>query len=424
MVFVFLIDWRFALLVCAGGLFTNFVYTRIYKRTKKESSILSKKNSSYHGFIIQYITNFKYLKATGFLARYSQKLKRNIKDIEVTNKKIGILNAQIAGSREPLLIIVVCSVILIQVYTFNGQLASILMSLLLFYRALTALIGFQNYYNNFLANSGSLENMVLFEEELNRGRDKEGSEEINQFEKSIALQNLSFRYNNNVSILKDISLMIKKNQTVAFAGESGSGKTTLVNLICGLIPASQGEILIDNFNILSLNKQSYQARIGYISQEPVIFNDTIFNNITFWAEPSEENKTKFHEAIRKASIHTFVAGLKKKEQTVLGNNGVNLSGGQKQRISIARELYKDIDILILDEATSALDSETEKEIQQNIDELKGKYTILIIAHRLSTIKNADQVYLMERGEIIGNGSFNELIESSERFKRMVELQEI
>lgn len=424
MIFVFLIDWKFALLVCVGGLFTNIVYTSIYKKTKKESSELSKRNSNYHGFIIQYISNFKYLKATGFLSRYSAKLKKSIKDIEVTNKKIGFLNAQIVGSREPLLIIVVCSVILIQVYTFNGELASILMSLLLFYRALTALIGFQNYYNSFLGDSGALDNMVLFEEELKRGRDQEGSEEIKQFEKSILLRDLSFGYNSGDLILNGINLTIEKNQTVAFAGESGSGKTTLVNLVCGLIPPSQGELWIDDFNILALNKQSYQARIGYISQEPVVFNDTIFNNVTFWAEPTEENKEKFQEAIRKASIHTFVAGLKEKEDTFLGNNGINLSGGQRQRISIARELYKDIDILILDEATSALDSETEKEIQYNIDQLKGKYTILIIAHRLSTIKNADQVYLMDKGEIIGNGSFSELIKSSERFKKMVELQEI
>lgn len=424
MVFVFLIEWKFALLVCAGGLFTNIVYTTIYKKTKKESLELSKRNSSYHGFIIQYITNFKYLKATGFLSRYSQKLKVNIKDIEATNKRIGILNAQITGSREPLLIIVVCAVILIQVYTFHGQLASILISLLLFYRALTALIGFQNYYNTFLGNSGSLENMELFEEELRRGKEQEGSKEIKQFNKSIALQDLSFNYGTESSILKGINLTIEKDQTVAFAGESGSGKTTLVNLICALIPPSKGEIRIDDFNIFELNKLSYQSRIGYISQEPVIFNDTIFNNVTFWAEPTEENMKRFDEAIRKASIHTFVADLKGKKDTYLGNNGINLSGGQRQRISIARELYKDIDILILDEATSALDSETEKEIQHNIDQLKGKYTILIIAHRLSTIKNADKVYLMDKGEIIGSGSFNELIKSSERFKKMVELQEI
>jgi subfamily B ATP-binding cassette protein MsbA len=125
-----------------------------------------------------------------------------------------------------------------------------------------------------------------------------------------------------------------------------------------------------------------------------------------------------------ASIYDFVETLQGKEDALLGNNGINLSGGQRQRISIARELYKDVEILILDEATSALDSETENEIQQNIDALKGKYTVLIIAHRLATIKNADIIYLMDKGIITGQGNFEELTATSPRFKRMVELQEI
>src|SRR5690554_5091930 len=220
------------------------------------------------------------------------------------------------------------------------------------------------------------------------------------------------------------TLFRSKNQSVAFVGESGSGKTTLVNLISGLLKPNKGQVKIDGTNLDELKKSSYQSRIGYIAQEPVIFNDTIFNNVTFWAEPTEENKTKFYEAITKASIAEFIGTLKNKENTLLGNNGINLSGGQKQRISIARELYKDIDILILDEATSALDSETEKEIQTNIDALKGNYTILIIAHRLSTIKNTDMVYLMDKGKIVGQGNFAQLAQNSERFRKMVELQEI
>ena len=125
-----------------------------------------------------------------------------------------------------------------------------------------------------------------------------------------------------------------------------------------------------------------------------------------------------------ASLVEFVKGLKAQEQTLLGNNGINLSGGQRQRISIARELFKDVEILILDEATSALDSETENEIQQNIEALHGNYTLIIIAHRLATIKNADTIYLMSKGQIIGKGSFKELTQQSNQFKRMVELQEI
>ena len=207
-------------------------------------------------------------------------------------------------------------------------------------------------------------------------------------------------------------------------GESGAGKTTLANVICGLLPPNKGEVVTNNQLIYNSNLDSFRSKVGYITQEPVIFDDTIFNNVTFWAEKTPENLEKFHNAMNMVSMKSFVENLDRQEDTPLGNNGVLISGGQKQRISIARELYKDIDLLIMDEATSALDSETEKYIKDNIDLLHGKFTIVIIAHRLSTIKNVDRVYLLEKGEILDSGSYNELIEKSARFKRMVELQEV
>lgn len=423
-IFVFMVDWRFALLVCIGGGITNLLYGSIYKKTKQLSAELTKNNSGYQGLIIQYIANFKYLKATGFLKQYATKLKNKIREIEENSKKIGVLNARVTALREPMLIGVVCLVILVHIFILKGHLASVMISLLFFYRALTALMNLQNRYNSFLGVSGSLDNITKFEKELKQGAEKDGTIEFTRLSHSIEVQNVDFGYDEPNGILKQLNLKINKNQSVAFVGESGSGKTTLVNLISGLLNPNNGQIKIDGTNLNSLRKSSYQSRIGYIAQEPVIFNDTIFNNVTFWAEPTEENKIKFYDAVKRASIFEFIDSLKKKEDTLLGNNGINLSGGQKQRISIARELYKDIDILILDEATSALDSETEKEIQTNIDALKGQYTILIIAHRLSTIKNADVVYLMDKGKIIGSGNFEELVESSERFRKMVELQEI
>lgn len=424
MVFVFLIDWSFALLVMAGGLITNFLYSAIFKKTKEESIRLSNQNSDYHKSIIQYITNFKYLKATGFLNSYTKKLQEDIVTIEGTNRKIGMLNALVSGLREPILIIVVCLVIVFKVYVLDGQLSSILISLLLFYRALTQLLSFQSSYNAFMSNSGALVNISSFENELTTAKEKDGEKQFEKFSSNLTLKQVDFGYQANDLILKDINLTIPKNQSIAFVGESGSGKTTLVNVLSGLLPITNGSFQIDGNEIQTIQKESYQRRIGYIAQEPVIFNDTIFNNVTFWAKPTADNIKRFQKAIEQAAVSGFISELPKKEQTLLGNNGINLSGGQKQRISIARELYKDIDILILDEATSALDSETEKEIQYNIDALQGKYTILIIAHRLSTVKNVDYLYLMDRGEIISEGNFMELVEKSERFKRMVELQEI
>src|SRR5699024_9108400 len=152
-----------------------------------------------------------------------------------------------------------------------------------------------------------------------------------------------------------------------------------------------GEIWVDRQLMKNLNKQTFQKHIGYVSQDPVIFNDTIYNNITFWDEPTPKNLKRFEKAVEQASLIDFLNQQPLGKETELGNNGIKLSGGQKQRVSIARELYKDIDILILDEATSALDSETENAIQESIDALQGKYTLLVVAHRLATIRNVDEV---------------------------------
>ena len=225
-------------------------------------------------------------------------------------------------------------------------------------------------------------------------------------------------------MLKGVNLKINKNSTVAFVGESGSGKTTLINLIVGLLPVESNSLNIDGVDSNTINYKSFQKRIGYITQEPVIINDTIFNNVTFWDEKSEANIERFWKSLEKASILEFVNEQPGLEDEELGANGVNLSGGQRQRISIARELYRDIDILIMDEATSALDTETEKLIQQNIDALKGKYTILMISHRLSTVKSADQVILLDKGKIVDSGTYESLLKSSPQFEKMVALQEL
>jgi ABC-type multidrug transport system fused ATPase/permease subunit len=371
--------------------------------------------------IIQHISNYKYLKATGSLEAYGKKLIAGVEHIEENNRRIGVLSAIVKGSREPLIISVVCAVIYIQISVLASPLGPILISLLFFYRALAALMGMQTAWNYFLGNSGSLENMTVFSKMLKDNAEKTGAVKVARFDESLQLNNVSFGYK-ETNILRNINLKVDKNETIAFVGESGSGKTTVVNILAGLFRVDGGEMTIDGRNRNDINVVSYQERVGYITQDAVIFNDTLFNNITFWSEPNAENRARFENAVKKASLTDFINAHPDKENAVLGNAGVNLSGGQKQRISIARELYKDIDILIMDEATSALDSETERTIQDNIEELKGKYTMLIVAHRLSTIKNADRIVYMKNGEIVKIDTFKGLVENIPSFKRMVELQ--
>jgi subfamily B ATP-binding cassette protein MsbA len=421
--FAFFVDTQFALLVSVGGLLTNILYKQIYKRTKGKSKEFTSDSHSYQGQIIQHVANFKYLKATDLVNIFSDRLKKSILAIENSRKKMGIYSAILEAAREPMLIFVVASVIIIQTQLLNASLGPIILSLLFFYRALTALLNLQNSWNRFLEVSGSVENVRSFQNELNRNQSQNGTIKIANLSDNIELKNASFIYE-NTPILSNINLNIIKNETLAFVGESGSGKTTLVNILAGLMPVDEGGMFIDGQKVSELDIRSYQSRIGYITQEPVIFSDTIFNNVTFWDEFSDQNYERFQYALKRASILDYVEKLPKTYNTMLGSNGVNLSGGQKQRISIARELYKNIDILIMDEATSALDTETESSIQENIDALKGEYTLLIVAHRLSTIKNADRIVLMKEGEIENIGNYADLVQNNKEFERMVKLQEL
>lgn len=422
-VLAFFANPQFALLVAIGGGITNLLYSNIFKRTKRISVTLTSLGHNYQGLLIQSVAFFKYLKATARMKLYASKLKLSIHEIQKNNRKIGMIAAFLESSREPLIIVVVACVILVQTTVFHQSLGLIILSLLFFYRSLNYLMLVQTNWNSFLAVSGSLENIDSFIKDLNNNQDVEGKNTEWSFKNAIALEHVSFSYGEN-TVLKDINLEIRKNETIAFVGESGSGKTTLVNILSGLMPVNSGALKVDDVNFKDINISSFQNKIGYITQEPIVFNDTIFNNVTFWADNTPENKVRFWEALKKAAIYDFVNELPEKENAPLGNNGVMVSGGQKQRISIARELYKDIEILIMDEATSALDSETELSIQENIDLLKGKCTILIVAHRLSTVKNADRIVLLNKGVVEGVDSFSGLINRSENFKRMIALQEI
>ncbi len=419
----FLANPEFALLVAVAGGLTNFLFSKIYRNTKQQSGALVQSNSRFQGLLIQMVAFFKYLKATGSVSGYSNYLKQQVDAIEQSNRRINLMLAVATGIREPLIVGVVVGVILLQVNVLGGALGAILLSLVLFYRALTSVMTVQSEYNNYLALSGSLFHMEAFIEELQQHKETQPVLPFPGLTTGMECRQVSFSYSQTL-VLRSIDLRIDKNETIALVGESGSGKTTLMNMLSGLIRPTKGEISIDGRDLFAYNLPSYQQRIGYITQEPVIFDDTVFNNVTFWAEPTPENLQRCWQALEQASVSDFVRTLPDQLQARLGYNGINLSGGQKQRISIARELYKEVDFLFMDEATSALDSETEKMIQENIDQLKGRYTILIIAHRLSTIKNADKVVVMKEGKIDTIGTYQNLIQQSGSFKRMVELQEL
>ena len=245
--------------------------------------------------------------------------------------------------------------------------------------------------------------------------------EINSFDHNIEIKNISFSYENDV-VINNLNLTIPKGSSVALVGQSGSGKSTLANLICRFYDTQKGEICFDNTDIKNLKKESLRKMIGLVTQDSILFNDTIKNNLLIAKEDATNDE--IINCLKVANAWEFVKKLPKKIDTNIGDSGNKLSGGQKQRLSIARAVLKNPPILVLDEATSALDSESEKLVQTALDNLMKDKTSIVIAHRLSTIQNSEKIIVLEKGQIIESGKHKELMKKDGVYSNLVKMQSI
>jgi len=253
-------------------------------------------------------------------------------------------------------------------------------------------------------------------------RDGEHPVSISDFNHAIEYRNVSFAYHKGGTgwVLKNIDIKIEKGKTIALVGQSGSGKTTLVDLLPRFYDLESGEIFVDGENIKDYRIRDLRSLMGIVSQESILFNDTVYNNIAFGMPSAKEEEVV--SAARIAHAHDFISEMKDGYQTNIGDRGGKLSGGQRQRISIARAILKNPPILILDEATSALDTESERLVQDALTHLMKNRTTLVIAHRLSTIQFADEIIVMHKGEIIQRGRHDELLIAGGAYKRLYDLQ--
>ena len=247
------------------------------------------------------------------------------------------------------------------------------------------------------------------------------AKELRSFTHSIELKNVSFGYD-DTSILKNINLTIEKGKTIALVGSSGAGKSTLADLIPRFIDPTGGEVLIDGINIKNYTLHSIRSQMGIVTQEAILFNDTIASNISLGmndAQPAE-----IEAAARIANAHDFIVQKEEGYNTNIGDRGSKLSGGERQRMTIARAVLKNPPILILDEATSSLDTESERLVQDAINNLMSNRTSIVIAHRLSTIRHADEIIVLQKGEIVERGTHDSLIAQNGFYKRLVDMQEV
>ena len=250
--------------------------------------------------------------------------------------------------------------------------------------------------------------------------EKENAKHLLPVRKSIEFRNVSFGYGASKKVLSNIHLHVMSGEIVAIVGPSGVGKTSLVNLLPRFYDASEGDVLIDGVNVRDVTVKSLRDQIGIVTQETILFNDTISANIAYGR--SSTPQADIEKAARIANAHEFILRLPLKYQTVVGDRGFRLSGGERQRISIARAVLKNPPVLILDEATSALDSESEVLVQQAIHNLMLGRTVLVIAHRLSTIKDAHRIVVLHEGGIAEVGRHDELMQNNGLYKRLFELQ--
>lgn len=249
--------------------------------------------------------------------------------------------------------------------------------------------------------------------------EKPGALQLHDFKSKIVYENVSFAYN-SIPVLKNICLEVEKGKTVALVGRSGSGKTTLVDLLPRFYDVSEGRVTIDGTDLSQLQIKSLRDLIGYVNQEPILFNDTFFNNIAFGKADATEAEVV--NAAKIANAHEFIIETENGYQTTIGDRGDKLSGGQKQRLSIARAVLKNPPILILDEATSSLDTESERLVQDALFKLMQNRTSLVIAHRLSTIKNADTICVLHKGKIVEMGNHEELMAANGRYTKLHKMQ--
>ena len=390
------------------------------RRSKQYGSLLNREQKTYAIKVIETLNGIRLIKSVSTENREYKQLRKLMLSLENIALKAKMNSALIAPVNEVTSIITVISILLLGRTLFVDQVANLsailLTYLLVLFRLLPMVSGINGTRNQIAKGSASFDMAVDLWRRDNKPIMKPGSIPFQKVRRKIHFNKISFSYPGNSNlVLKNVDVSVPKGRTLALVGGSGAGKSTFADLLPRFYDPISGSITIDGIDLREFDITSLRRKTGIVSQTTHLFNDTVRNNI-FYARP-DATEDEMIQAAKQANAYDFIMELPKQWETEIGDRGVMLSGGQRQRLAIARALLQDPEILILDEATSALDTVSERLVQEAIDKLSRDRTVLVIAHRLSTIQNADQIAVLERGNLVEIGTHLELLEKEDGYYR-------
>jgi subfamily B ATP-binding cassette protein MsbA len=420
---MFVISAKLTLFVIAFIPISGIIISRVGKNLKAKSVKAQQENGIFISILDETLAGLKVVKSYNAENSFTEKFNSSINRLLRLSNSIGNKNNLASPLSEFLGIVTIATLL-----WFGAQLvveekslssATFITYIALAYTILTPAKAISKASYQVKTGLAAAERVFTLMEQENTIVNTENAVEKTSFNEKIALENINFRYENE-NVLKNFSLEIPKGKTIALVGQSGSGKSTIANLLTRFYDVNEGEVKIDDINIKNIQLKSLRDMMGLVTQDSILFNDTIKGNISLGKPDATDDE--IIEALKIANAYEFVKDLPNGIHTNVGDSGNKLSGGQKQRLSIARAVLKNPPIMILDEATSALDTESERLVQQALENMMQNRTSIVIAHRLSTIQKADRIVVMQKGEIVEQGTHDELLAKNGMYARLVSMQ--
>lgn len=402
-----------------------FIISRIVKRLKAQATLAQQVYGNMISYLDEALSGIKIIKAfnaTSFIK--SRFHKENIRFSKISRRMVR--RQQLGSPVSELLGVGMVAVVLLYggklVLSGSGELPAeaFITYIAIFSQVMRPAKALTDAFSNINSGIAAGERVLDLIDQRNELPEAPDARPIKTFETGVQLVDVGFSYGDK-QVLKRVNLDIPKGQTVALVGPSGGGKSTLMDLIPRFNDVGEGEVMVDGINIKILKVNDLRSLIGFVNQDSILFNDSIYNNIAFGMENATMDDVV--AAAKIANAHDFILETEQGYETYIGDRGIRLSGGQRQRICIARAVLKNPPLLLLDEATSALDTESEKLVQEALSMLMQNRTTLVIAHRLSTIKNADKIVVLEGGEIVEEGTHQQLLANDGLYKKLIEMQQ-